>query len=58
MNFVDNDNYETENNISSALLAGDKVDNCYICAGDLLLSNPSVIKKYCYISNYLASYAL
>ncbi len=58
LNLVDNDNYETENNISSALLAGDKVDNCYICAGDLLLSNPSVIKKYCYRSNYLASYAL
>lgn len=58
LNLVDNDKYETENNISSALAAGEKVDRCYICAGDLLLSNPSVIKKYHYRSNYLASYAL
>lgn len=58
LNFVDNDSYETENNISSALLAGEKVDNCYICAGDLLVSNPAVIKKYHYRSNYLASFAL
>lgn len=58
LNLVDNDKYETENNISSALVAGDKVDRCYICAGDLLVSNPSVIKKYHYRSNYLASYAL
>lgn len=58
LNLMDNDRYETENNISSALLAGEKVDNCYICAGDLLLSNPAVIKKYHYRSNYLASFAL
>ncbi len=58
LNLVDNDSYETENNISSALLAGEKVDNCYICAGDLLVSNPAVIKKYHYRSNYLASFAL
>ncbi len=58
LNLVDNDRYETENNISSALAAGEKVDNCYICAGDLLLLNPALIKKYHYRSNYLASYAL
>ena len=58
LNFVDNDLYETENNISSALAAGDKVDNCYICAGDLLITNPEIIRKYNYRSNYLASYAL
>lgn len=58
LNLVDNDLYEKENNISSALAAGDKVDNCYICAGDLLVTNPAIIKKYHYRSNYLASYAL
>lgn len=58
LNLVDNDNYEKENNISSALIAGEKIDNCYICAGDLLVSNPGIIKKYHYRSNYLASYAL
>ena len=58
LHFVDNDRYEKENNISSALLAGGKVDNCYICAGDLLITNPAIIRKYNYRSNYLASYAL
>ena len=58
INFRDNVKYETENNISSAIIAGEKIDNCYICAGDLLISNPDIIKKYHYSSNYLASYAL
>ncbi len=58
LKFIDNDKYETENNISSALIAGESVDNCYICAGDLLISNPDVIRKYNYRSNYLASYAI
>lgn len=58
LNFIDNDKYEVENNISSALAAGDKVDGCYICAGDLLLSNPDIIKKYHYSTNYLGSYSL
>ena len=56
--FRDNGKYETENNISSAIIAAEKIDNCYICAGDLLISNPDIIKKYHYSSNYLASYAL
>lgn len=56
--FRDNGKYETENNISSAIIAGEKIENCYICAGDLLISNPDIIKKYHYSSNYLASYAL
>jgi len=58
LHLVDNDKYEKENNISSALLVLDKIDSCYICAGDLMLSNPDVIKRYHYCSNYLASYAL
>ena len=58
LNFIDNDRYSTENNITSAILAGDKADNCYICAGDLMVSNPDIIKKYHYRSNYLASFSL
>lgn len=58
LQFRNNPRYETENNISSALLAGEKVDRCYLCAGDLLLTNPDIIQKYHYRSNYLASYAL
>lgn len=57
LNMVDNDRYATENNIYSAILAGEKVDRCYICAGDLLLTNPAIIKKYHYCTNYLASYS-
>lgn len=54
---LDNDHYDKENNISSALIAGEKIDQCYICAGDLLVTNPNIIRKYNYCSNYLASYA-
>ncbi len=58
LTFIDNDRYEEENNISSALVAEEKIDGCYICAGDLLLSNPSIIKKYHYCSDYLGSFSL
>ena len=58
LTFVDNDLYDRENNISSALAAGEKISGCYICAGDLLVTNPRIIRKYHYCSNYLASYAL
>lgn len=58
LTFIDNELYKTENNISSALAAGDKINRCYICASDLLITNPAIIKKYQYATNYLASYAL
>ena len=58
LTFVDNDRYDRENNISSALAAGQMIDGCYICAGDLLVTNPRIIRKYHYCSNYLASYAM
>ena len=58
LTFVDNDLYDRENNISSALAAGEKINGCYICAGDLLVTNPRIIRKYHYCSNYLASFAL
>lgn len=56
--FIYNDKYESENNISSAILAKEEINGCYICAGDLLVSNPDIIKKYHYRSNYLASYVI
>ncbi len=58
LHFIDNDRYSQENNISSALLAGEKVDRCYICSGDLLVSNPDIFRKYHYRTNYLASRVL
>ncbi len=53
--FVDNELFNRENNISSLIKVVDKIDSCYICEADLLLSNPSIIKKYEFASNYLAT---
>lgn len=55
---VDNDGYDKANNISSTLVARDKLDECYICEADLMISNPAIIEKYQYASNYLGSYSL
>lgn len=56
--FIDNDLYEKENNISSVILAKNKIDNCYLCEADLYITNPGVITKYQYASNILGSYSL
>lgn len=55
---VDNDIYDQTNNISSTMAVLDKIDQCYICEADLMISNPDVIRKYQYASNYLGSYSL
>lgn len=55
---VDNDEYKTSNNISSIMRVIDKLDTCYICEADLLVSNPNVIRKYQYSTNILGSYSL
>ena len=36
--------------------ARDIIDRCYICEADLVISNPKVITKYQYTSNYLGAY--
>ena len=51
--FVENPIYNECNNISSALCVRYLLQNAYVLESDLLLSNPSVIKKYHYCSNYL-----
>lgn len=55
---IDNDIYNKTNNISSAILGKDAIDNCYLCESDLYISNPDVITKYQYASNILGSYSL
>jgi CTP:phosphocholine cytidylyltransferase-like protein len=55
---IDNDDYNRTNNISSVMLALDKLDHCYLCEADLYISNPDIIKKYQYASNILGSYSL
>lgn len=51
--FLENPVYNEANNISSALVARDLLSNAYVFEADLLLSNPSIIKKYQYTSNFL-----
>lgn len=51
--FLDNKEYLTANNISSAICAKDLFSNAYVFEADLLISNPKVLKKYHYSSNFL-----
>lgn len=53
--FVDNELFNVTNNISSAIKAIDFIDRCYICEADLLISNPEIIRKYEFTTNYLGA---
>ena len=52
--FLENPLYNEANNISSALVARFLLSNAYVFEADLLLSNPAVIRKYHYASDFLA----
>lgn len=52
--FLENPLYNEANNISSALVARYMLSNAYVFEADLLLSNPEIIKKYHYTSDFLA----
>ena len=54
--FIENPLYNEANNISSALLARHLMQNAYVLEADLFLSNPNLITKYQYTSNYLGVY--
>lgn len=59
LRFIDNDDYDKTNNISSAILAHDCFhDGAYLCESDLYITNPVLIRKYQYVSNILGSYSL
>jgi len=60
LQFIENKDYETMNNISSAMLALDHLQGgCYFCEADLYISHPeAVIRKYQYASNILGSYSM
>ncbi len=51
--FIENPHYNEANNISSAFLARHLMQNAYVLEADLVLSNPDIIQKYQYASNYL-----
>lgn len=53
--FIDNPEFNLANNISSAIQAINLIDRCYICEADLYISNPEIINKYEYRSNYLGA---
>ena len=52
--FLENPLYNEANNISSALVARYLLSNAYVFEADLLVSNPKIIKKYHYSSDFLA----
>lgn len=51
--FVENPAYNDANNISSAMCVRYMLSNAYVFEADLLLHNPSLIKKYHYRSNFM-----
>ena len=51
--FVENPIYNQANNISSMVYAKALLKRAYVMEADLLLSNPKLIKKYQYCSNFL-----
>ncbi|MBO4788239.1 MAG: winged helix-turn-helix transcriptional regulator [Lachnospiraceae bacterium] len=51
--FLENPLYNESNNISSAVVARCMLSNAYVFEADLLLANPSLIKRFQYSSNIL-----
>lgn len=54
INFLENPVFNEANNISSSLVARYMLSNAYVFEADLLISNPKIIKKYHYASDFLA----
>lgn len=51
--FVENPLYNEANNISSAMCVRYQLQNAYVLESDLLLTNPKLIRKYEYHTNFL-----
>ena len=54
IHFLENPVYNEANNISSSLVARYMLSNAYVFEADLLISNPKIIRKYHYTSDFLA----
>ena len=52
--FLENPVYNEANNSSSSLVARYLLSNAYVFEADLLISNPAIIQKYHYSSDFLA----
>ena len=53
IHFVENPIYNESNNISSAMCVRYLLQNAYVLEADLVLSNPKLIRKYEYETNFL-----
>lgn len=53
LKFLENAAYNDANNISSAMVARYMLSNAYVLEADIVLSNPSLIKKYHYCSDMI-----
>ena len=53
LTFLENPAYDKANNIGSALVAKSLLANAYVLEADLLLSEPGILKKYHYTSDFL-----
>ncbi len=54
--FLENPAYNDANNISSAVCARYLLQNAYVFEADLVISNPKIVTKYHYNSNFLGIY--
>lgn len=50
---IDNPDYESSNNVSSAMKVRHLMQNAYVMEADLLINNPALFPKYHYSSNCL-----
>ena len=53
LHFLENPAYNDANNISSAVCARYLLQNAYVFEADLVISNPSIVTKYHYTSDFL-----
>ena len=51
--FLDNPVYNESNSIGSAMVARNLLSRAYVFEADFLISNPKIIKKYQYTTNFL-----
>lgn len=51
--FLENPIFNEANNISSAMIARNLLENAYVLEADLLISNPDILTKYHYSSDFL-----
>ena len=59
LRLIENTEYDSANNISSAVLAHDALrGGCYLCEADLYIADPRIITPYQYASNILGSYSM